>query len=252
MPLSTTRRPQLIITADDFGRDEFCTARIADALKAGAINATSIMANARCFEQACALGRTPGLEGRIGVHLVLDEGPALSPEMAPFVDSRSELNVRRGLRRLGRGLAAAIAAELSAQIERVIAAGIRPTHLDSHRHIHTSFPIGRIVVRLARRYGIPYVRPARNLAARRSLSSGLYKWMFNRYLSSRVRTADHFGDVVDFFRRRQEHGVTGVIECMAHLDDSPRGHENLRLLGDEEFLEFRRRFLFTGHAHTSQ
>ena len=134
--------------------------------------------------------------------------------------------------------------------EELLAAGIHPTHLDSHRHIHTAFPIGRLVVRLAKRYRIPYVRSARNLADRGGIESA-YKWMFNRYVASHVRTADHFGDIVDFYERRSDHAVPGVIECMTHLDDSPRGLDNRRLLENQEFLRFRQNYELIGHAEMS-
>lgn len=129
----------MIINADDFGRDAACNAAIADSLADGSITATSIMANASYFEQACTLARARGLMGKIGVHLCLDEGPALSPEMSHYVDSNGQLCVRRSLKPVGPQLSHAIEAELVAQIERVISAGVQPTHLDSHRHIHTAF-----------------------------------------------------------------------------------------------------------------
>src|SRR3954467_8009663 len=173
----STARARLIITADDFGRDAACSAAIAESLANGAITSTLIMPNGRHFEQACALARARGLMDRIGVHLTLDEGPALSPEMAPYTDSAGRLCVRRSLMPFAPSFSRAVEAELSAQVNRVIAAGIRPTHLDSHRHIHTAFPIGRLVVRLAGQYGIPYVRPARNLAGRGSIAADTYKWM---------------------------------------------------------------------------
>jgi len=241
-------KAEMIITADDFGRDAACTGIIAESLTTGSITAASLMANGSHFEEACRLVRSERLDGRIGVHLSLDEGPPLSREMRPYIDSSGQLSMKRRLRRLGAGLAAAVEAELSAQVDRVLAAGIRPTHLDSHRHIHTVFPIGRLVVRVARRYRIPYVRPARNLATSQTASAGFYKWLFNRYLSGRVRTADYFGDVVDFYRRPGEYDRSGLIECMTHLDDSPRGVENRELLQSDEFRRFVQRFRLIGHA----
>jgi predicted glycoside hydrolase/deacetylase ChbG (UPF0249 family) len=48
--------------------------------------------------------------------------------------------------------------ELTAQIERIRAAGITPTHLDAHKHVHAYPPVFAIVARLAARFGIPVVR----------------------------------------------------------------------------------------------
>lgn len=241
-------RARLLITADDFGRDEACTVAIAEALVRRRITATSIMANAPLFDRACELARTRNLMNHIGVHLCLDEGPPLSPDMLPFADASGHLCVRRSLKRLAPEVSRAIESELVAQIERVLAAGIQPTHLDSHRHIHTTFPIGRIVVRLARRYGIPYVRPARTIASRSGITATAYKWMFNRYVGFHVETADHFGDIVEFFEHPAEHGAAGLIECMTHLDESPRGRENRRLIENDAFAKFVERYELIGHT----
>jgi predicted glycoside hydrolase/deacetylase ChbG (UPF0249 family) len=48
--------------------------------------------------------------------------------------------------------------ELRAQIERVLATGLRVTHLNGHQHLHQWPRISRIVRKLAREYGIGYVR----------------------------------------------------------------------------------------------
>jgi predicted glycoside hydrolase/deacetylase ChbG (UPF0249 family) len=242
------RLPRLIITADDFGRDASCTQAIADSLANGQISSTSIMANGHCFEMACELARTRGVGHRIGVHLVLDEGPPMSPQMRRFADPAGNLCVRRRLIALGAEFARAIEAECAAQISRVIEAGIRPTHLDSHRHIHTALPIGRIVVALARRFNIRYVRPARNLSRSPSASARAYKWMFNRYVAARTDTAQYFGDLEDFFEHRYAVRDASLIECMVHLDASPRGASGLRLIRSEEFDRFLRDYRLVGHA----
>lgn len=246
------RRARLIITADDFGRDEACTQAIADALARGVITATSIMANAPMFDKACALARAHGLTRRIGVHLCLDEGPPLSPEMRPYVDSEGHLCVRRSLKPLSAGVSRAIESELTAQIQRVIAAGIQPTHLDSHRHIHTTFRIGRLVVRLARRFDIAYVRPARTIASRSGFVASVYKSLFNRYVAWHVQTADHFGDIVEFFEHRTAPRLSGLIECMTHLDESARGLENRLLLERDEFGSFVEGYELISHAEARQ
>lgn len=48
--------------------------------------------------------------------------------------------------------------ELTAQIDRLATAGVRLTHLDSHKHVHAYPGIFAIVVRLAVRYRVPAVR----------------------------------------------------------------------------------------------
>src|SRR5207247_10820614 len=58
----------------------------------------------------------------------------------------------------GRIRLAEIERELTAQVHRLVEAGLRPTHLDSHKHVHAYPPVFAIVARLARPFGIQTVR----------------------------------------------------------------------------------------------
>jgi predicted glycoside hydrolase/deacetylase ChbG (UPF0249 family) len=48
--------------------------------------------------------------------------------------------------------------ELQDQIVKVLRAGVIPTHLDGHKHVHILPGISGIVIRLAQEFGIPSVR----------------------------------------------------------------------------------------------
>ncbi|MGC2658912.1 MAG: ChbG/HpnK family deacetylase, partial [Bryobacteraceae bacterium] len=79
-------------------------------------------------------------------------------------------------------------AEFAAQIEKIIGAGIRPSHLDTHKHTHLMPNVFRAVVRLAKEYSIPYVR----LPVDTSLPlAGTIRRYYER-MSSDVKTTDHF------------------------------------------------------------
>jgi predicted glycoside hydrolase/deacetylase ChbG (UPF0249 family) len=55
--------------------------------------------------------------------------------------------------------------ELRRQIIRVLRAGLAPTHLDTHKHLHVLPGISEIVIRLAQEFGIRNVRcPAEQLS----------------------------------------------------------------------------------------
>jgi chitin disaccharide deacetylase len=89
---------------------------------------------------------------------------------------------------------------LQAQLERLLAAGIHPTHLDSHHHVHTEWAIAPLVCRLARAYGVGRVRLTRNMGLVENYPRRLYKKVFNRwYLGPRsgLANTDYFGDVRD-------------------------------------------------------
>lgn len=240
-------RPRLIITADDLGRDAACTVAIISALERGRITAASIMANGACFEQAVEAVHACGLADAVGVHVVFDEGPPVSDAMRPFCNADGHLAVKRSLKPPPAEVRRALELEVAAQVERVVKAGIRPTHLDSHRHVHTVFSFGRILVDVARRNGIRYVRPARNLVASQPWTRAVYKRLFNGYVRARVATADYFCDIADFVERRYPVPEGSLLELMAHLDASERGAGNQALIDGPAFDALARDFHIVRH-----
>jgi hopanoid biosynthesis associated protein HpnK len=154
---------QLIVNADDFGLTQGVNKGILDAHRYGIVTSTSLMANGEAFDEAVAISRrAPRLS--VGVHLVLTQGfPVSRPSAIPsIVDRAGQLYLapRRLLNRLvaPRVSLCEIEVELRAQIAKVLQAGIRPTHLDGHKHVHVLPGVAEIVIRLAQEFGIPSVR----------------------------------------------------------------------------------------------
>jgi predicted glycoside hydrolase/deacetylase ChbG (UPF0249 family) len=147
---------RLIVTADDVGLHPAMTAGAIRAHCEGIVTACSIVANGVAFDDAVArLRENPDLEA--GVHLTLVEERSLTGMRFPssyvrFVFGRKDL--------------AAIERELRAQIERVLAAGLRVTHLNGHQHLQMWPSVFAIVTRMAREYGIGYVRRVRDRGGR--------------------------------------------------------------------------------------
>jgi len=160
---------QLIVNADDFGLTEEVSRGIIDAHLRGIVTSATIMANGAAFNTAVSIRRrAPGLG--IGVHLNLAAGqPVASARNIPsLVDSNGRLHWSPGS--LLRALVARkvdlgeIETELRAQIAKVSGAGIRPTHLDGHKHMHLLPGVSQIVIRLAREFSIPAIRCPRETA----------------------------------------------------------------------------------------
>jgi predicted glycoside hydrolase/deacetylase ChbG (UPF0249 family) len=167
-------RALLIVNADDFGISEGVNRGIAEAHRRGIVTSTTIMANMPAFDHAIQIARgLPGLG--VGVHLNITSGyPILSSSQIPRLVGPAgwfhPLSIV--LRQLTLGLpdSAQIEAELGAQVERVMAAGITPTHLDSHHHVHVHPALQPIVIRLARRYGVRAIRSTAELDPRGMLA----------------------------------------------------------------------------------
>jgi predicted glycoside hydrolase/deacetylase ChbG (UPF0249 family) len=196
----------LIVNADDFGYSVPVNLAILRSFERSLVNSTSLMANMPGFEHAVDLIHNHAvLQGKVGLHLNLTEGFPLSPSLrahALFCDSSGELVYQRAkpLFRLGRAERNAIYEEMQAQLERLLAAGIHPTHLDSHHHVHTEWAIAPLVCRLARVYGVGRIRLTRNMGSVDNYPRRLYKKVFNRwYLGPRsgLINTDYFGDIRD-------------------------------------------------------
>lgn len=115
------------------------------------------------FDEAVGLARaTPSLD--VGVHLTLvGERPVLPARTIPSLvgtDGRFNSSVGAFARRyaLGRIRPAEVTRELEAQVARVFSAGLRPTHLDSHQHVHMLPGVLDSVLHVSRHFDVPWVR----------------------------------------------------------------------------------------------
>ena len=176
----------MVVNADDFGLTEGVSRGILAAHAAGALRSTSMFATAPGFAPAAALAaRTPTLA--VGLHFNLTIGAPVAPlERVPSLWSRRTgrfypLRALAGRALLGRVAHEHVAVECRAQLERLVAAGIRVTHIDSHRHVHALPGIWRGVVAAAREGGARYVRiPVEPPLGRRALTkagiAAMWRW----------------------------------------------------------------------------
>ena len=153
----------LLINADDFGLTPGVNRSVAELHQAGALTSATLMATSAYFDDAVRLAlANPALE--VGCHIQLVDGtPALSPAQIPSLcpDGRqfrvSLTELVRDLY-LGRVRAAEIEVETAAQIRRLRQAGLRVSHIDTHKHTHVFPRILRPLLRAARGCGIAAIR----------------------------------------------------------------------------------------------
>lgn len=156
-------RRRLIVNADDFGMCVGVNTGVIRGHRAGVVTSTTIMANGAAFADAVArLRDAPGLG--VGVHLTLLGGPPVAPPSAvrsllgPDGTLPNDFGafVRRLVRRELNPMEIEI--EFRAQVEKVLAAGLRPTHFDSHKHTHAHPLVLDAALRTAEAYGVPCIR----------------------------------------------------------------------------------------------
>lgn len=179
----------LIPNADDFGYTRDVNDGIVHAHRQGILTATTLMATGAAFDHAVALAlQNPSLD--IGVHLVLVGSDGFPPTVARLIGEIARGRIR-------------VYDELSAQVRKVLDAGLRPSHLDSHKHTHLLPPVLEAVAHIAAEFQIPWVRrpfdyPLSGASApwpRQMVSKGLgfARARFHRVLTRQgCRTTDHF------------------------------------------------------------
>lgn len=135
-------RKYLIINADDYGLSEQVNTGIVQAHQFGTITSTSMLVNMPGFEHGVSLAQEHPALG-IGLHLNLVMGtPVCSPDTIPSLvgeDGTFSWNTNAWKQ-------VDIEREAFAQLHKLYAVGVFPTHLDSHLHIHLEVPLVYTVV----------------------------------------------------------------------------------------------------------
>jgi predicted glycoside hydrolase/deacetylase ChbG (UPF0249 family) len=162
---------RLIVNADDFGMTAGINRGIAEAQQHGIVTSATLMANSRAFEEAAAMARSLAGNGShfsVGCHVVLLDGEPLLPAervgslLQPGANNGSHFRFKlsdfvlasfRGKLRPDE-----IEAEAGAQMERLQAAGVEPSHFDTHKHAHMFPAVLRPLLRAARARNVPAVR----------------------------------------------------------------------------------------------
>lgn len=216
----------VVVVADDFGMSEPVNQGVLEAFERRLITDASLMANMPAFDAAVNSAQERGLRNRLGVHLNLTQGHALSAEIrrcGRFCSSEGQLQwTHRNVWRLDASERLGVAAELRAQIRKVCDAGIQPAHLDSHHHVHTAWAIGSLAIALAREFAIPNLRLSRNCGPHPGAASSAYKFLFNRRVrGAGLSTMAYFGSARDASSIVGRPG--GAVEVMTHPTLEPGG-----------------------------
>ncbi|MDO8736697.1 MAG: ChbG/HpnK family deacetylase [Thermoleophilia bacterium] len=153
---------RLIVNADDFGLTSGVNRAVVECYQRGVVTSATLMVNGRAAVEAALLAAdNPGLG--IGLHLNLTSGPPLMPpESVPSLVSGDGVfpGLKAALWRLTSGSARTheLEDEITAQIDRLIKLGIRPTHIDSHHHLHAHPRLRSLVRKICPRHGVNRMR----------------------------------------------------------------------------------------------
>ena len=206
---------KLIVNADDFGRHSYINAAVRQGVEQGLIRSATVMVTGEAFQEAVDIAKTHPELG-LGIHFTLVNGkpvlpireiPSLiDPKTGEFFPSHKEF-VKQYLS--GKVRRSDVKKECKAQLEAFLATGLRPTHADSHQHMHVLPGIIDIILSLCEGCGVKRVRipaiPVSLLATRKSNLGEQVGRMGLHLLAERARskakargflTPDYFGGIV--------------------------------------------------------
>ncbi|MBM3579175.1 MAG: ChbG/HpnK family deacetylase [Alphaproteobacteria bacterium] len=131
------------ITADDFGISPGVNFVVEKMFREGRLHATSLMCYSGYFAEAVTIAlRNPGLD--VGLHFRIKNKSFAVLLLQALTDKKN--------------LQKEIESELHTQIALLEKVGIKPTHIDSHRHIHMIPGIFSVVSRVVKEQGIARLR----------------------------------------------------------------------------------------------
>ncbi|PEB40853.1 chitin disaccharide deacetylase [Bacillus pseudomycoides] len=155
---------RLIVNADDFGLTEGTNYGIIEGHVNGIVNSTTMMMNMPGTEHAVCLAKEYKTLG-VGVHLALTAGKPLLTDV-PSLVGEDGLFHKQSVVREGNINPEEVEREWMAQIEKFLSYGLKPTHLDSHHHVHALPILHDVLERLAEKYNVPIRRCAQGRAVR--------------------------------------------------------------------------------------
>ena len=138
----TAQKRYLIVNADDFGQSYGINRGIIEAHERGIVTSASLLVRGRAAVEAARYARE---HLSLGLHVDLGEWELREGEwmacyeVVPIDD------------------ASAIAREVSRQLDAFVCiAGMPPTHIDSHQHVHRREPVRSILAEMAGKLAVPF------------------------------------------------------------------------------------------------
>lgn len=154
---------RVIVNADDLGISLDVNRHIEECIKQGIVSSTTLLVNAPAFEDGVRIAKQYS-QVSVGIHLNLIEFAPLTNEdvFREFGVVDDDGNFIEGAIFVANckdeRLKKAIFEEWDEQINKFEAAGIIPTHIDSHEHTHTIIALQDVLCRVMDKHGIKRVR----------------------------------------------------------------------------------------------
>lgn len=194
----------LIVNADDYNLTEDVSRGIIEASRNGIVTSTTVMVNIPGFDKTLNLLLNSSVSA--GIHFNLTFGEPVCNDVPGLVNKEGRFNRRFEIEPEH---ISQVVREIDAQYNRFLASGIKPSHFDSHHHVHTKPELKKIFFDFACEKNLPMRSRA-----------GLHK---DETSEQNIKTPDYFyenfyGDraTVSTMEYILKHLKDGVSEIMCH------------------------------------
>jgi predicted glycoside hydrolase/deacetylase ChbG (UPF0249 family) len=210
----------IIINADDFGADHNINTAIACSFEKKIIDSTTMMVNTDGFEEAVELAHKYKFSDKIGIHLNLTWQKSLTDLSNTGLTDHNGLFIRKSILNpriaFSKKIQKKVQKEIYYQYHKLLKAKIKPTHIDSHHHVHTIPWLYRIFIDLALReklkMRITNDRPRNNFPV-----LCYNKFVNTIYRKKQINFSDKFDKVSTFMMHHKSNKNHNLIyEVMVH------------------------------------
>jgi predicted glycoside hydrolase/deacetylase ChbG (UPF0249 family) len=222
---------KLIVNGDDFGYSKEINKNIIKCHNDGILTSTTLIAYGEGFDEAVEMAKSH-LQLGVGVHLILDGEFKLTKTPVSLIDPETGYfyKYHDTIKRIKNGLFTHddLVKEYSCQIEKILNAGIKVTHIDHHHHLHMYFPILNAVIEVSKKYNIQYIRPQKIISLdKMSFYKKVYRELHHFYLRKRCKSIDGYFGLFSsskyIMRKKFEYALKSnkkVVELMVHPSDN--------------------------------
>lgn len=154
---------KIIINADDLGISLSVNKEIERAIQNGNISSATILVNGVAFDDAIRIALSyPQISFGIHLNLIEFESLTCSKEFRiNGITDKNDIFIEKAIfnaKYINKELKEAIYKEFRLQIQKMLDNGIVPSHLDSHQHVHSFFPLLNVILKLSKEFNINKIR----------------------------------------------------------------------------------------------
>ena len=208
----------ILINADDLGYSNPVNRAILHCFRQGLIQSASLMTGMPAASAAISMFKGSGFESSLGVHVNLTEGKPVSDfKIRKFLNQDGTWNkavTTKSLLFLGSRSKKAFYKEISAQVQIAEDAGLIPSHINSHHHVHTQPAFFPLFLKLGLEKGYP-LRIAQTYRSGSRLK-GFYRDLINRRLRNEKAGFSAYFETLHSFLTDANRFRTGTVELMVH------------------------------------